>query len=289
MERLFKPKRVSEILNKYNFRFSKTLGQNFLIDGNIVRKIVASADIKEVDNVLEIGPGIGTLTEELAFRAKKVLTIEIDKRLEGLLAETLPYENVKVIFEDFLKIDLRDLINQEFHNEKFKVVANLPYYITTPIIEKLIMAGDKLESLTIMVQKEVANRFTAKPSTKDYGSLSVFIQFFCKASYEFTVPKNVFMPKPNVDSAVVKLEIKDDLPLIDREEFFKLVRATFSKRRKTLVNSLTKSKLKIEKEVVLKALAGAGISENARSESLSIEDFLVLYMNIQKFGGLLYE
>lgn len=285
MERLFKPKRVSEILKKYNFRFSKTLGQNFLIDGNIVRKIVDSAEVSEADNVLEIGPGIGTLTEELALRAKKVVSIEIDKRLKDLLEETLPHDNVKIIYKDFLKLDLKTLIDEEFKGQNFKVVANLPYYITTPIIEKLLLNCENIEIINVMIQKEVAKRFTAQPQTKDYGSLSVFIQFFCKAFYEFTVPRTVFMPKPNVDSGVCKLEVKRDLPNIDREEFFKIVRAAFSKRRKTLVNSLSQSQLNLDKNKVTEILELSGIDTKRRAESLTLEDFLVLYVNVLKFGG----
>ncbi|EFI41593.1 16S rRNA (adenine(1518)-N(6)/adenine(1519)-N(6))-dimethyltransferase RsmA [Peptoniphilus sp. oral taxon 386] len=280
MERLYKPARLIELLNKYGFRFSKSLGQNFLIDGNIVRKIVDSAEISSNDNVLEIGPGVGTLTEELCLRAKKVVSIEIDNHLKELLKESLPYENVKIIFNDVLKTDLKKFTEQEFGGETFKVVANLPYYVTTPIISKLIEEDLNIESITVMIQKEVANRFSASPSTKDYGSLSVFIQFYSDVKYEFTVPKNVFMPKPNVDSAVVNLKIKKDLPDIDRDKLFKVVRAAFSKRRKTLINALSSYGFNIDKNEILKALSISNIDEKRRAETLSSEEFIVLSINL---------
>lgn len=281
MERLFKPSRVTDVLKKYGFRFSKALGQNFLIDGNIVRKIVDAAEITKDDYVLEIGPGIGTLTEELSLRAKKVLSIEIDERLRPLLEETIlsTYENVSIHFEDVLKADLKNLIKEQFGDNEFKVVANLPYYVTTPIITKLIEDDLNLKSITIMIQKEVAARFAAKPSTKDYGSLSVFIQFYTDVSYDFTVPKTVFMPKPNVDSAVVTLKIKEELPNIDREKFFKVVRAAFSKRRKTIINSLSTYGFDATKDEIKDALSISNIDEKRRAETLSSEEFIVLSTN----------
>ena len=281
MERLFKPSRVTDVLKKYGFRFSKALGQNFLIDGNIVRKIVDAAEITKDDYVLEIGPGIGTLTEELSLRAKKVLSIEIDERLRPLLEETIlsTYENVSIHFEDVLKADLKNLIKEQFGDNEFKVVANLPYYVTTPIITKLIEDDLNLKSITVMIQKEVAARFAAKPSTKDYGSLSVFIQFYTDVSYDFTVPKTVFMPKPNVDSAVVTLKIKEELPNIDREKFFKVVRAAFSKRRKTIINSLSTYGFDATKDEIKDALSISNIDEKRRAETLSSEEFIVLSTN----------
>lgn len=281
MERLFKPSRVSEILKKYGFRFSKALGQNFLIDGNIVAKIVDAAEITKDDYVLEIGPGIGTLTEELSLRAKKVLSVEIDNRLKPMLQETIldQYDNVVIHYEDILKSDLKDLIKENFGDNKFKVVANLPYYVTTPIITRLIEDELNLESITIMIQKEVANRFAAKPSTKDYGSLSVFIQFYSEVFYNFTVPSTVFMPKPNVDSAVVTLKIKDELPNINREKFFKVVKAGFSKRRKTIVNALSTYGFDTTKDEIKEALAVSNIDEKRRAETLSSEEFIVLSIN----------
>lgn len=282
MERLYKPKRLTEILNKYGFRFTKSIGQNFLIDGNIVKKIVDAAEVCENDNVLEIGPGIGTLTEELAIRAKKVVTIEIDNSLVEIHKETLNYDNVKIYYDDILKIDLKKVLYEEFGGESFKVVANLPYYIITPIISRLIEENLNLKSITVMIQKEVAKRFSAKPATKDYGSLSVFIQFFTNVRYEFTVPSTVFMPKPKVDSAVVSLIVKDKLPTIDRQKFFKIVKAAFSKRRKTILNALSTYGFNLSKEDIRESLSLSGISETRRAETLSEEEFIVLAINFKE-------
>ncbi|MDO5040889.1 MAG: 16S rRNA (adenine(1518)-N(6)/adenine(1519)-N(6))-dimethyltransferase RsmA [Peptoniphilus sp.] len=285
MERLYKPHRVIELLNKYGFRFTKSLGQNFLIDGNIVRNIADAAEVSEDDYVLEIGPGIGTLTEELALRAKKVVAVEIDHSLKEILKESLPYENVHIEFADFLKLDLEKLVEEEFGDKPFKVVANLPYYITTPIVEKFVESNLNIDSITIMMQKEVADRFSAQPSTKDYGTLSVFIQFYSDVSYKFSVSKNNFMPKPNVDSAVIKLKFKKDLPQINREKFFKIVKASFSKRRKTILNALSSYGLNIEKSAILKALEISNISPSRRGETLSIEEFIVLSINFPEIKG----
>lgn len=284
MDRLFKPSRVSEVLNKYGFRFSKALGQNFLIDGNIVKKIVDVSGIDENSNVLEIGPGIGTLTEELALRAKKVVAVELDKRLIDILDYTLPYENIEIINADFLKLALEE-IREKFNGEEFKVVANLPYYITTPIIERLIESNLNINSITIMIQKEVAKRFTANPGTKDYGSLTVFIKYFSDASLEFIVPSTVFMPRPNVDSAVVKLDIKKSEDDFDKDGFFKLVRAAFSKRRKTLLNSLSSSNLFENKDMVQKLLDLSNVDAKRRAETLSLEEFKTIYINYESIGG----
>ncbi|WP_455257475.1 16S rRNA (adenine(1518)-N(6)/adenine(1519)-N(6))-dimethyltransferase RsmA [Peptoniphilus asaccharolyticus] len=276
MERLYKPHRVVEILDKYGFKFSKSLGQNFLIDGNIVRKIV---DVSEVEgkNVLEIGPGLGTLTEELAMRAKKVLAIEIDKTLIPVHKETLNFENVKVIYDDFLKLNL-SVLDEEFNGESFVVVSNLPYYVTTPILTRII-EQTKAESITVMVQKEVARRFSAKPSTKDYGSLSIFVQFYSDVRYEFDVPSTVFMPKPRVDSGVVRFKLKDDLVEIDREKMFKIVKASFSKRRKTLINSLSTYGFDISKETIENVLKISNIDSKRRAETLTPEEFIILTIN----------
>lgn len=285
MQRLYKPNRVVELQNKYGFRFTKSLGQNFLIDGNIVRNIADCAEISENDNIIEVGPGIGTLTEELALRAKKVLAIEIDESLKDLLKESLPYENVKVIFSDVLKVDLKQLVKENFNDEPFKLVANLPYYITTPIISKFIEADLNLESITIMMQKEVAKRLAAEPSTKDYGSLSVFVQFYTDVKYMFTVSKSSFMPRPKIDSAVVNLKIKDDLVKIDQEKFFKIVKACFSKRRKTISNALTSYGFDLDKSQILKALKLSNIDPKRRGETLTIDEFVVLTINFPEIGG----
>ncbi|NMW84476.1 16S rRNA (adenine(1518)-N(6)/adenine(1519)-N(6))-dimethyltransferase RsmA [Peptoniphilus sp. AGMB00490] len=283
MDRLYKPSKLSEILSKYGFRFTKSLGQNFLIDGNIVRKIVDVAEISEEDNVVEIGPGVGTLTEELALRAKKVVAVEIDEKLRELHKETLNIENVKVIYGDFLDLDLKKLTKEEFGDEDFKVVANLPYYVTTPIIEKLILAKVNLISITVMVQREVAKRLSAEPGSKDYGSLSVFINYYTDCKYKFQVPSSVFMPKPNVDSAVVNLKMINREE-IDTEFLFKVVRASFNTRRKTILNSLSNSKLNYTKEEIKRALELSGIDERRRAETLKLEEFIILSVNFKSVG-----
>ncbi len=283
IDRLYKPSKLSEVLSKYGFRFTKSLGQNFLIDGNIVRKIADAAEVNEDDNILEIGPGVGTMTEELALRAKKVLAIEIDEKLRELHKETLNIDNVKVIYGDFLDLDLKKLTEEEFGNEPFKVVANLPYYVTTPIIEKLILAKVNLISITVMVQKEVAKRLAAEPGNKDYGSLSVFINYYTDCKYKFQVPSSVFMPKPNVDSAVVNLKMKEREEL-DTDFLFKIVRAAFTTRRKTLVNSFSNSKLPYTKDDIKRALELSGIDGSRRAETLTLEEFIILSVNFKSVG-----
>lgn len=283
IDRLYKPSKLSEVLSRYGFRFTKSLGQNFLIDGNIVRKIADAAEVNEDDNILEIGPGVGTMTEELALRAKKVLAIEIDEKLRELHKETLDIDNVKVIYGDFLDLDLKKLTEEEFGNEPFKVVANLPYYVTTPIIEKLILAKVNLISITVMVQKEVAKRLAAEPGNKDYGSLSVFINYYTDCKYKFQVPSSVFMPKPNVDSAVVNLKMKEREEL-DTDFLFKIVRAAFTTRRKTLVNSFSNSKLPYTKDDIKRALELSGIDGSRRAETLTLEEFIILSVNFKSVG-----
>lgn len=273
--RLYSPKYIKEILSKYGFKFSKSLGQNFLIDGNIVRKIVEKAKITKEDCVLEIGPGMGTLTEELALSAKKVLAIELDKNLLPILDETLEdYENVEIVHGDVLKVDLEKLIEEKLDNKPVKVVANLPYYVTTPIITKLLESNLNIDSIIVMVQKEVAERMEAKPGGKDYGSLSVFVNFYSIPEIIINVPKTVFMPQPKIDSAVIKLNIKKDLPDIDKDKFFKIVKAAFSKRRKTLLNALSSYGFSIDKEVIKETLEQLNIKPEIRAENLSIEDFI---------------
>ena len=283
IDRLYKPSKLSEVLSKYGFRFTKSLGQNFLIDGNIVRKIADAAEVNENDNILEIGPGVGTMTEELALRAKKVLAVEIDEKLRELHKETLNMDNVKVIYGDFLDLDLKKLTEEEFGDEPFKVVANLPYYVTTPIIEKLILSKVNLISITVMVQKEVAKRLAAKPGNKDYGSLSVFINYYTDCNYKFQVPSSVFMPKPNVDSAVVNLKMKEREDL-DTDFLFKIVRAAFTTRRKTLVNSFSNSKLPYTKDDIKRALELSGIDGSRRAETLTLEEFIILSVNFKSVG-----
>ena len=283
IDRLYKPSKLSEVLSKYGFRFTKSLGQNFLIDGNIVRKIADAAEVNENDNILEIGPGVGTMTEELALRAKKVLAVEIDEKLRELHKETLDIENVKVIYGDFLDLDLKKLTEEEFGDEPFKVVANLPYYVTTPIIEKLILSKVNLISITVMVQKEVAKRLAAQPGNKDYGSLSVFINYYTDCKYKFQVPSSVFMPKPNVDSAVVNLKMREREDF-DTDFLFKIVRSAFTTRRKTIVNSFSNSKLPYTKDDIKRALQLSGIDERRRAETLTLEEFIILSVNFKSVG-----
>lgn len=274
-KRLYSPKQIKEVLDRHGFTFSKGLGQNFLIDGNIVRNIVKGAGISKDDYVLEIGPGMGTLTEELALNAKKVVAIEIDKRLEPILAETLkPYDNAEVVFGDVLKLPLRDIINEKCDGGPVKVVANLPYYVTTPIIIKLLEEGLPFKSITVMVQKEVADRMVAKPHSKDYGSLTLFVGYYTKPEIVLKAPKSVFMPQPKIDSSVIKLVVREKLPDVDSDKYFKVVRAAFLKRRKTLLNSLSSKEVNADKDEIRDALKRAGIDEGLRAENLDMDDFI---------------
>ena len=273
-KRLYSPSYVKEIIDKYNFRFSKGLGQNFLIDGNIVRKICEEGEVSKEDDILEIGPGIGTLTEELSYKANKVVAVELDKSLFPILDETLAgCNNVEIVPGDILKIDLSKLFSEKFESENIKIVANLPYYITTPIIGRLLEEELDIDSILVMVQSEVAERMKASPGTKDYGSLSVFVQYYTDPEIVLSVPKTAFIPRPNVDSAVIKLKIrKEKIELKDRETFFKVVKAAFSQRRKTILNSLS-SGLKTDKATIRAILEKADIDPKLRAENLTIEDF----------------
>lgn len=273
-KRLYSPSYVKEIINKYGFSFSKSLGQNFLIDGNIVRKICEEGNIDSTDNVLEIGPGIGTLTEELGIRAKKVVAVELDRNLLPILDDTLSqYENIEIVHGDILKIDLPKLFREKFDGRSIKIVANLPYYITTPIITRLLEEEIDIDSILVMVQKEVAERMSASPGNKDYGSLSVFVNYYTEAEIVLNVPKTVFMPKPNVDSAVIRLKVRDEkIQLKDKEIFFKTVKASFSQRRKTILNSLSAG-LGMEKEELKDILLKCDVDPRQRAENLNIEDF----------------
>lgn len=274
-KRLYSPKYIKEILDRYGFKFSKSLGQNFLIDGNIVRKIVSDAGIGKDDYVLEIGPGIGTLTEELALNAKKVVAVEIDERLLPILDDTLSdYDNVEIVHSDILKIDINRLIDEKLNGGPIKVVANLPYYVTTPIIAKLIEEELNIDSIIVMIQREVADRIAASPDTKQYGSLTVFVNYYSNPEMLITVPKTVFMPRPKVDSAVVKLNIKESFQDVDKKLFFKIVRTAFNQRRKTIVNSLSSNELGIDKKQVKEILDKCNIPPTARAENLKIEDFI---------------
>ncbi|MDE0582830.1 MULTISPECIES: 16S rRNA (adenine(1518)-N(6)/adenine(1519)-N(6))-dimethyltransferase RsmA [Planococcus] len=276
------PIRTQEIMAKHGLTFKKSLGQNFLIDPNILRKIVSQAGLTKDSAAIEIGPGIGALTEHLARDAGKVLAFEIDQRLLPVLADTLsPYDNVKVIHSDILKADVERAIQEELAGfEDIMVVANLPYYVTTPIILKLLLEKLPIRGMVVMLQKEVAERITAKPGTKAYGSLSIAIQYYTEADYAMTVPKSVFMPQPNVDSAVIRM-IKRTEPIvqvIDEDFFFLVTRGSFVQRRKTILNNLQSAMPngKAKKDLILQALEEAGIDPARRGETLSIKEFGLL-------------
>ncbi|MFS0638420.1 16S rRNA (adenine(1518)-N(6)/adenine(1519)-N(6))-dimethyltransferase RsmA [Mesobacillus foraminis] len=276
------PVRTKEILEKYGFSFKKSLGQNFLIDTNILNRIVDHAGLTDETAAIEIGPGIGALTEQLARRSKKVVAFEIDQRLLPILQDTLsPYQNVKIIHKDILKADVHEMISQELAEFKdIMVVANLPYYVTTPIIMKLLEEKLPIRGIVGMLQKEVADRIAARPGTKEYGSLSIAIQYYTKAETVMVVPKTVFMPQPNVDSAVIRLTLREEpaVKVKDESFFFQVTRASFAQRRKTILNNLT-SQLpdgKQKKEEIVSALKEAGIEESRRGETLSLEEFGLL-------------
>lgn len=273
------PIRTRTILEKHGFSFKKSLGQNFLIDTNILHRIVDHAAVSEVTGAIEIGPGIGALTEQLAKRAKKVVAFEIDGRLLPILADTLsPYPNVEVIHQDVLKADVQSVINEKMNDvEEIMVVANLPYYVTTPIIMKLLTENLPLRGIVVMLQKEVADRISAEPGTKDYGSLSIAIQYYTTAETVMTVPRTVFVPQPNVDSAVIRL-LKREKPAVEVENesyFFDVVRAAFGQRRKTILNNLTTNlpNGKEQKSVIEECLRTAEIDSKRRGETLSIAEF----------------
>ncbi|MCI3923279.1 16S rRNA (adenine(1518)-N(6)/adenine(1519)-N(6))-dimethyltransferase RsmA [Paenibacillus sp. TRM 82003] len=273
------PSRTKELLQRHGFSFKKSLGQNFLIDGNILRGIVAAAGLTPAKGALEIGPGIGALTERLAAESGKVVAVEIDQRLLPMLADSLaPYPNVSVVHGDVLKVDLQAIFRDHFANvESVSVVANLPYYITTPIVMKLLEERLPVESIVVMVQKEVADRFAARPGTKDYGSLSVAVQYYAEPRLVMKVPQSVFIPQPNVDSAVVKLAMRAE-PAVQVEDealFFEAVQASFAQRRKTLLNNLQQRFFPIEggKEACREFLERCGIAPERRGETLSIAEF----------------
>ena len=273
MKKLYSPKIVKEITDLYSFRFSKSLGQNFLVDKNFVDKIVAAADVSG-KNVIEIGPGIGTITYEMAKVAKKVVAIEIDDNLIPIIEENMAeFDNFDLIHEDILKADLEKIVAEEFAGESFKVVSNLPYYITTPIIEKLVTSNLPCTDMTIMVQKEVADRMLATEKDKEYSSLSVFVKYYSDAKKVTNVPKSVFMPQPKIDSTVLKLELRKYTDDVDEAKLFSLIHAGFNKRRKTILNSLSDA---VEKEKLRLAFEKLGIKNNLRAENLSLDDFINL-------------
>ncbi|ARI75465.1 16S rRNA (adenine(1518)-N(6)/adenine(1519)-N(6))-dimethyltransferase RsmA [Halobacillus mangrovi] len=275
------PTRTREILETHGFSFKKSLGQNFLIDVNILRNIIDNAGINASAGAIEIGPGIGALTEQLAQNADKVVAFEIDQRLLPILNETLSdYDNVEVINQDILKADVKEVIKEHFQpGQPIRVVANLPYYITTPILMKLLMDRLPIDSITVMIQKEVADRMAAEPNTKSYGSLSIAVQYYTEANVSINVPKTVFMPQPNVDSSVLHLEMRSSPPVDvkDEEFFFDLVKASFGQRRKTLMNNLARHfKGKMDKEELREKLDSVDIDPKRRGESLTMQEFAKL-------------
>lgn len=280
MEKLSNPQRTIEVIKKYEFCFQKKFGQNFLIDGHVLDKIIAGAGVKKDDMVLEIGPGIGTMTQYLAEAAGKVVAVEIDRNLLPILQETLAdYDNVKVIHADVLSLDLEKLVQEENGGRPIKVVANLPYYITTPIIMALFEQHVPLANVTVMVQKEVAARMKSGPGSKDYGALSLAVQYYAEPYIVANVPCNCFMPRPNVDSAVIRLTRYEEPPVQVKDEkmLFKIIRASFNQRRKTLQNGLNNSsELNFTKDQIAAAIAEAGFSPSVRGEALTLEQFAKL-------------
>ena len=271
------PQKTIEVIQKYEFAFQKKFGQNFLIDTHVLDKIISAAEITKDDLVVEIGPGIGTMTQYLACAAKEVVAIEIDKMLIPILQDTLSaYDNVTIINEDVLKVDLNKLAEEKNGGRPVKVVANLPYYITTPIIMGLFENHVPLHSITIMVQKEVADRMRMGPGTKDYGALSLAVQYYAEPYLVANVPQNCFMPRPKIGSAVIKLTVHEKPPVTVRDEklMFKLIRASFNQRRKTLANGLNNSpELHYSKDQIAEAIEKLGTSPSIRGEALTLEEF----------------
>lgn len=271
--------KTKQIIKKYEFNFKKNFGQNFLVDERVLDKIISAADIGKNDLVIEVGPGIGTLTQAMAKKAGKVISVEIDKTLVPILGELLAdYDNIEIINEDILKVDINEIIEQH-KGMCVKMVANLPYNITTPIIMNILEKHIPMQSLTVMIQKEVAYRMNAKPSTKDYGALYLVTQYYCEPYLVANVPQNCFMPRPNVDSAVIKLNIlKEPKVVVNNESFmFEFIKSAFSQRRKTLVNCMFNSSLvKLSKEEIGVILNELGYDERVRGESLNLEDYAKL-------------
>ena len=280
MATLGNPQNTIAVLQKYNFNFQKKFGQNFLIDTHVLDKIIAAANITKDDLVLEVGPGIGTMTQYLCEHARQVVAVEIDKNLIPILNDTLSeYDNVKVINADILKVDINKIAQEENGGRPIKVVANLPYYITTPIIMGLFESHVPIENITVMVQKEVADRMQVGPGTKDYGALSLAVQYYAEPYIVANVPPNCFMPRPKVGSAVIRLTSHEQVPVEVKDEafMFRLIRASFNQRRKTLVNGLNNSpEVNVPKEAILEALEKMGMSPTVRGETFSLEQFAEL-------------
>ena len=279
-EKLSDPKKTIEVIQKYQFAFQKRFGQNFLIDAHVLEKIVSAAGITKDDCVLEIGPGIGTMTQYLAESAGQVIAVEIDTNLLPILADTLKdYSNVKVINQDILKVDINELVKEYNNGRPIKVVANLPYYSTTPIIMGLFESNVTIDNITVMVQKEVADRMQVGPGSKDYGALSLAVQYYASPYIVANVPPNCFIPRPNVGSAVIRLTRYQEPPVQvkDPKLMFKLIRASFNQRRKTLQNGLNNSpEISFSKEEITKAIESLGVSPSVRGEALSLEQFAQL-------------
>lgn len=279
MDKLSNPQVTIETIKKYNFAFQKKFGQNFLIDSHVLDKIILAAGVTKEDVVLEIGPGIGTMTQYLAEAAKEVIAVEIDKMLIPILQDTLKdYDNITLVNDDILKVDIESLIKDKNGGRPVKVVANLPYYITTPIIMGLFENHVPLENITVMVQKEVAQRMQAEPGTKDYGALSLAVQYYADTYIAANVPPNCFIPRPNVGSAVIRLTRWKEPPVSVQDEkfMFSIIRASFNQRRKTLQNSLVNGGIDVTKEQIANALEQMGLSAGVRGETLSLEQFAKL-------------
>ncbi|NBI30800.1 16S rRNA (adenine(1518)-N(6)/adenine(1519)-N(6))-dimethyltransferase RsmA [Chengkuizengella marina] len=278
IDKISLPKNTKEIIKKYGFSFKKSLGQNFLIDQNILEKIVNAAELDQSKGALEIGPGIGALTQSLAHSAGKVTAIELDQRLIPILNDLLqPYDNVEVIHGDVLKLDLNSIFKEHFRDQtEISVVANLPYYVTTPIIMALLEKQLPIENIVVMIQKEVAERMVASPGRKDYGSLSIAVQYYCEPEMVLTVPNTVFIPQPNVDSAVIRLKRRKK-PIVQVEDsvfFFKVVQASFGQRRKTIINNLISNLFtKDDKQKLISILQSCDIDPSRRGETLNIEEY----------------
>ena len=271
-KRLSSHSATMDLVKRHGFKFTKSLGQNFLIDDNIVDKIVAGAGIGPSDKIIEVGPGIGTLTREMASRAGALMAVEIDKNLIPILTDTLgDYENVKIVNEDIIKADIRGLIDENLDGGPIKLVANLPYYITTPIIMRFLEEDINVTDIVVMVQKEVAERMNAQPGGKDFGALSVAVQFYCDTEIVAKVPRHLFVPQPNVDSIVIALRVRPERKYrVDNEDLF--FKAAFGQRRKTLLNSIA-SMGNLTKDMVKEALEEAGIDPKRRGETLSLDEF----------------
>ena len=280
MATLGNPKNTIEVLQKYKFNFQKKFGQNFLIDTRILEEIIDAAQITKDDFVLEIGPGIGTMTQYLAYAAREVCAVEIDKSLIPILEDTLSdYDNITVINEDILKVDIAKLAEEKNGGRPIKVVANLPYYITTPIIMGLFESGAPIDNITVMVQKEVADRMQVGPGSKDYGALSLAVQYYAEPYIVANVPPNCFIPRPNVGSAVIRLtrHAKPPVEVKDKDLMFRLIRASFNQRRKTLQNGLSNAQdLSFSKEEIAAAIESLGLSPSVRGETLTLAQFAAL-------------